>query len=405
VDHEIISDINILGEHPINGGGESHIALHAPMGNSDVRGTLAAKLERKKELEQEQYKMIVDLYGHYRNGTFLSIDVVNSTKLKEGEDSLKVIQTFQAFHRFVNEHIRRSLTSVFSGDGVMCLFETPQDAVEVAISIMRDLRDFNKIDSSLRRYLNIRLGINTGTLLLDSVGDLGRVTERDIDVAGHLQKYSRPGELLISAATWEKLANKEEFNRRWKNIDNTTVYCYRHNFSVRSEESGWSRYWSFFQRWGRARGWELPVSLRRRRLALGVLVLLLMVSGLLLYGQRRSGHLINLAQEGIPVVVDNRIKYVGPSKYLSEAKIKQGISLIPLPDNVFLVIPKEKNTEDNRKNGIFGNTVYQLEKREDGKYYVNNYGMFGVKVEIVDDCLIFLNRKDAENYVQGTSDK
>jgi class 3 adenylate cyclase len=405
VDHEIIDDTNMLGDHPIDGGGGSHIALHAPMRNSDVRGTLAAKLERKKDLEQEQYKMIVDLYGHYRNGTFLSIDVVNSTKLKEGEDSLKVIQTFQAFHRFVNEHIQRSLTSVFSGDGVMCLFEKPQDAVEVAISIMRDLRDFNKTDSSVRRYLNIRLGINTGTLLLDSVGDLGRVTERDIDVAGHLQKYSRSGELLISAATWEKLANKEEFNRRWKNIDNTTVYRYRHNFSVRSEESGWSRYWSFFQGWGRAWGWKLPVSLRRRRLALGVLVLLLMVSGLLLYGQRRSGHFINLAQERIPVVVDNRIKYVGPSKYLSEGKIKQGISLIPLPDNVFLVIPKEKNTEDNRKNGIFGNTVYQLEKREDGKYYVNNYGMFGVKVEIVDDCLIFLNRKDAENYVQGTSDK
>jgi class 3 adenylate cyclase len=405
VDHEIINDINSISDTLIDSGGGSHVARSAPMGNSDVRDALAAKLERRKELEQEQYKMIVDLYGHYRNGTFLSIDVVNSTKLKEGEDSLRVIQTFQAFHRFINEHTRRSLTSVFSGDGVMCLFEKAQDAVEVAVSIMRDLGDFNKTDSSLRGDLNIRLGINTGTLLLDSVDDLGRVTERDIDVAGHLQKYSRPGELLISAATWEKLTDKEEFVRRWKNIDNTRVYRYRHNFSPRLEEAGWARYWSFFQRWSRARGQELPVSLTRRRLALGGLMLLLMVSGLLLYGQRRSGHLINLAQEHIPVVVDNQIKYVGPSKYLSEAKIKQGISLIPLPDNVFLVIPKEKNTEDNRKNGIFGNTVYQLEKREDGKYYVNNYGMSGVKVEIVDDCLIFLDRKDAEKYVQGTSDK
>jgi hypothetical protein len=140
-------------------------------------------------------------------------------------------------------------------------------------------------------------------------------------------------------------------------------------------------------------------------LTLGVLGLLLLLSGLLLYGQRRSGHLINLGQERIPVVVDNQIKSVGQSKYLSEAKIKQGTSLTPLPDNVFLVIPKGKNTEYNRKNGIYEDTVYQLEKQEDGKYYVNKYGIFAVQVEIMDDCLIFVSKKEAENYVQGKSDK
>jgi len=402
---EIINDINMIDNMPTDGVGRPHIALCAPMEDTDKKNTLAAKLERKKELEQEQYKMIVDLYGHYRNGTFLSIDICNSTKLKEGEDSLRVIQTFQAFHRFINEHTRRSLTSVFSGDGVMCLFEKPQDAVEVAIAIMRELGDFNKTQSLLRGYLNIRCGINTGTLFLDNIDDLGRVTERDIDIAGHFQKYARPGEVLISAATWEKLANKDEFKRQWKSIDKTRVYRYRYKFAPLSGHSGWSRYRSFFQRWGLARGWKLPPSLRRPRLALGVLGLLLTLSGLLLYGQRRSGHLINLTRERIPVVIDNRIKYVGQSKYLSEAKIKQGMSLIPLPDNVFLVIPKEKNTEYNRKNGIHEHIVYPLEKREDGKYYVNKYGIFAVQLEIMDDYLIFLNRKDAENSVQEKTGK
>jgi hypothetical protein len=211
--------------------------------------------------------------------------------------------------------------------------------------------------------------------------------------------------LLISAATWEKLANKEEFKKQWKKIDDTIVYRYRSKLSPLSEQAGWSRYRSFFQRWVPARGWKLPASPTQRRLTLGVLGLLLLVSGLLFYGQRRSGHLINLAQERVPVVINNQLKHVGQRKYLSEAKIRQGNALLPLPDNVFLVIPKEKNTEYNRKNGVHENTVYELEKQKDGKYYVNKYGIFAVQIEIMDDYLIFLARKDAENYAQGKSDK
>ena len=48
--------------------------------SSVVPLTLAQKLARKKELEKEQFLMMKDLYGHYRNGTFLSIDIVGSTK-------------------------------------------------------------------------------------------------------------------------------------------------------------------------------------------------------------------------------------------------------------------------------------------------------------------------------------
>ena len=69
--------------------------------------SLEEKLARKKELEKEQFQMMKDLYGHYRNGTFLSMDIVGSTKLKEGEDSICVVQSFQAFHRYINENISR----------------------------------------------------------------------------------------------------------------------------------------------------------------------------------------------------------------------------------------------------------------------------------------------------------
>src|SRR5512139_1022430 len=98
------------------------------MSAKSSRPTLVEKLQRQKELEQEQSTVIVELYNHYRNGTFLSVDIVNSAKLKEGEDNLRVVRTFLAFHRYLTRRTRGALASLFSGDGVMCLFKRPQEA-------------------------------------------------------------------------------------------------------------------------------------------------------------------------------------------------------------------------------------------------------------------------------------
>ena len=397
---EIPNHLSSPNDIPAPGATGSHVAA---VGKTQSQESLAKKLERKKELEQEQYKMIADLYGHYRNGTFMSIDIVNSTKLKEGEDSLKVVQTFQSFHRYIAEHMTGSLASVFSGDGVMCLYEAPQKAVDVAITILSGLRQFNQEQSSLRRYLSVRIGINTGTLLLDDVTDLGKITERDIDIAGHLQKYGCPGELLISGSTHERIANKTDFKKRWQTIDDTPVYKYHRTFSPparrgrpllalsRSHRVSW--------------GLKMPRLMSSRKMMLSLLTLLVLVAALLLYNERKSGLPLPLVGEKHPVVINNRIKNLGQSKCLTEAKLMQGNSLMPLPSSAFLVIPREKNTQYNHKNGIYENKIYPLERQGDGKYYVTRYGIFAVQVEILDDYLIFLTRKDAENYLRERSEK
>jgi class 3 adenylate cyclase len=400
VKHGTMNTVRSRDDIPVVLADRSHVAV---MGKNEEQESLEKKLERKKELEQEHHKMIVDLYGHYRNGTFLSIDIVDSTKLKEGEDSLRVIQTFQAFHRYIAERITGCLASVFSGDGVMCLYETPQEAVDVALDIFGGLKRFNKEHSSLRRYLNVRIGINTGTLLLDDVKELGKITERDIDIAGHLQKYGRPGELLISASTWERIATKTDFKKKWQTIDATVVYRYRRTFSpaARGTRSSLPLSSTYTPSWGL----KIPRLMGWRNVVFSLLALLLLLSGFLLYNQRNPGPPLPLAGEKIPVVINNQIKNLGQSKYLTEARIRRGNSLSPLPNNVFLVIPKERNTQYNQKNGIYENKIYPLEKQGDGKYYVSKYGIFAVQVEIMDDCLIFLTRKDAENYVRGKSEK
>jgi class 3 adenylate cyclase len=392
--------------------------------------TLAEKLERQRELERQQSDVIADLYSHYRNGSFLSVDIVASTKLKEGEDSLKVVRTFQAFHRYLNRRTRNALASLFSGDGVICLFERPQEAVDVAVSILEGLRAFNREESSLSRYLNLRLGIHTGTLLLDNIKDLGRLTAREIDVAWHLQKRGQPGDLLISRSTWEAIGNKGDFRRAWRSIAHIRVYRYRHTLSPVSEVLGWARHHFLWREQGQGRDWKQPARLTTRRIAWTLLVLIVAASCFLLYSRWRSGaplpspnKLLSLVmsnrvnddagylnsgpallpvQERIPVVISNHMTNTGQDKYLTKAQVKQDDSLFMLPDKVFLIIPRTKNTLYNRKNGLHEDKIYPLQKQKNGRYCVNNNGLFTVQVEILDEYLIFLTKNAAENYQKGS---
>jgi class 3 adenylate cyclase len=391
--------------------------------------TLVEKLQRQRELEQEQSSAIVDLYSHYRNGTFLSVDVVNSAKIKEGEDSLKVVRTFLAFHRYLSEATHGALASLFSGDGVMCLFKRPQEAVDVAISILKGLEAFNREESSLSGYLNVRAGIHSGTVLLDNTEDLTKVTAWDMDVARQLQKHSRPGTLVISRSTWKQIGNKGEFRRGWRKVAQTRVYSYRYPLSPGPKAPGLIRLRSPWRREGWRRELRRPALFARRRILWSLLIVLVTASCFFVYSRWKSrrpsfssarlfpaasstsakdgaeyatlGSASLPLQERVPVVIRNVVTNMGENRYLSRAKIRHGEKLSSLPDKVFLVIPRNKNTFYNRKNGLHEETIYPLHKQNADRYVVNNYGLFTVQVEILDDYLIFLTTKEAKSYLKG----
>jgi len=71
---------------------------------------------------------VADLFS--KTSTFVSIDVVDSTSLKSGENEQDVIYTFLTYHKMVRElaYTHHGEIATISGDGMMCRFERADDA-------------------------------------------------------------------------------------------------------------------------------------------------------------------------------------------------------------------------------------------------------------------------------------
>ena len=92
---------------------------------------------------------------------------------------------------------------------------TPQLSfiVRTVIQIQEELDDFNRDKNRLKKLITVRIGINTGVCFVDEGEKKGKWIGEAIDITGHLQKYSEPGEIRIGEETYKKLKDKTNFFR------------------------------------------------------------------------------------------------------------------------------------------------------------------------------------------------
>ncbi|MBD2576835.1 adenylate/guanylate cyclase domain-containing protein [Oscillatoria sp. FACHB-1406] len=139
---------------------------------------------------------------------------------------------------FINDYLshmepaiieNRGFIDKYIGDGIMALFHgSADDALQAGITMLQRLDEFNAIrEQQERRKIAIGIGINTGKLMLGTVGGQSRMDSTAIGDAVNLasrlegltKEYGLP--LLISEQTWLKLANPERYAIR--PIDKTQV--------------------------------------------------------------------------------------------------------------------------------------------------------------------------------------
>ncbi len=154
---------------------------------------------------QDLLRQLVDLQEKLKSGeqscTFLSVDIVGSTKMKANADPLSVEFTFNEYHGFVERTVRRYGGRVHStaGDGVTAAFDHPTSAFGAARNIQAGLMELNAFRNKIGQPIVLRQGIHTGTVVAPDATDVTTLEfSHVIDVAAHFQKAAPPGGIAVS---------------------------------------------------------------------------------------------------------------------------------------------------------------------------------------------------------------
>lgn len=163
--------------------------------------------------------------------TILFSDIRSFTELSEAmtpTENFKFINSYLSrMEPYIQQH--NGFIDKFIGDAIMALFdESADDAVNAGVEMIKSLVVYNEQRATCNyRPLSIGIGINTGTLILGTVGDDTRMDSTVIGDAVNLASrieglckiYGTP--LLISHETYCALKNPAQFNCRLIDIVKT----------------------------------------------------------------------------------------------------------------------------------------------------------------------------------------
>jgi class 3 adenylate cyclase/tetratricopeptide (TPR) repeat protein len=205
--------------------GQCGAALEAPGPASAPDPMEKAQVSRRQEAKLHSYtprhlaeKILTSrsaLEGERRQVTVLFADLAGFTTMAERLDPEEVHQIVDhCFERITAEvHRFEGTINQYTGDGVMALFgapiaheDGPRRAVHAALGIQRALREYGQALQVERGFtLQMRIGINTGPVVVGKIGDDLRMDYTAVgdttNLAARLQQLARPGSIVISEAT------------------------------------------------------------------------------------------------------------------------------------------------------------------------------------------------------------
>ncbi|MBX3709722.1 MAG: adenylate/guanylate cyclase domain-containing protein [Gammaproteobacteria bacterium] len=181
--------------------------------------------KNRKELLKDFAHIKKELEKIGRDLAFLSIDVVDSTGMKQGEDPTTIELDFIEYHNFVEAKFKDHglIKASWTPDGVMACFNTIEEAVQAAQSILNELEYFNRNVKSMKRDFVIRCGVNGGHVYYDDSIPLEQFSDRVIDIAGHMQKHAPSNSILIAKQAIEPVKNREHFTATKRIVDGLEV--------------------------------------------------------------------------------------------------------------------------------------------------------------------------------------
>lgn len=193
--------------------------------DTDLEATLRMAESSKSVNRQEllrvfaETKKKLDTFG--KEVAFLAVDVVESAKMKAGEDHATVQYDFEEYRKLVERIFRARgvLKAAWTPDGVMACFAHVEDACQAGKDVIKSLRVFNRDVKVSKMDFAVRCGVNAGLVYFDDGTPLETISDRVIDVAGHMQKHADPNTVLVARKIIEPLRQLEEFTHTSRVID------------------------------------------------------------------------------------------------------------------------------------------------------------------------------------------
>ncbi|WP_419420374.1 adenylate/guanylate cyclase domain-containing protein [Legionella sp. D16C41] len=181
--------------------------------------------KNRQQLLKEFVLLKKELEKTGRNLSFLSIDIVDSTGMKKGEDPVIVERDFNEYHDFIVNKFKEAgyIKAAWTPDGVMACFNTTEQAINAARSIIFGLKDFNQNTKMIKRDFNVRCGINTGFVYYDLSTPLEEFGDRVIDIAGHMQKHAKPNTIYIAQEIIKPIKTYDVFESNKVTVDGFAV--------------------------------------------------------------------------------------------------------------------------------------------------------------------------------------
>ena len=160
--------------------------------------------------------------GRLSEITMLYSDIRGFTSMADGRPPEEVVNTLnEYFEVMVDVLFQHSGTlDKFVGDEIIGLFGAPipiDDAsfksIQCALDMMRSLQEFNRTRAAENLApIHIGIGINTGKVITGAIGSTRALQYTAIgdamNVASRLVDIAKPGEIILSAETYGKLADR-----------------------------------------------------------------------------------------------------------------------------------------------------------------------------------------------------
>jgi adenylate cyclase len=177
-------------------------SLRPTLGDAVVDASLAALREKLAALEAEAHTAPAE---QRKQVTVLFADVSGFTALSETIDAEEVLETINALWQRLDGVITEHGGSIDKhiGDAVMALFgapvaheDDPEQAIRAALRMQAELARFRPAAAGAADWppLQVRIGINTGPVLLGAVGTTDEYTAIGdaVNVASRLEHIAPP---------------------------------------------------------------------------------------------------------------------------------------------------------------------------------------------------------------------